>query len=47
MKSQLVDQDVRQELIARIRQEIRDGVYDTPEKLETALDRLADRLDAD
>jgi Anti-sigma-28 factor, FlgM len=39
------DPDVRQELVARIRQEIRAGTYDTPEKFEAALDRLATCLD--
>lgn len=38
------DADVRQDLVARVRQEIQAGTYDTPEKLEAALDRLADRL---
>jgi len=37
--------DVRQELVARVRQEIRAGTYDTPEKFEAALDRLATCLD--
>ena len=39
--------DVRQDLVARVRQEIQAGTYDTPEKLEAALDRLAARLAAD
>jgi hypothetical protein len=39
--------DVRQELVARVRQEIQAGTYDTPDKLEAALARLADRLAAD
>jgi hypothetical protein len=39
------DPDVRQELVARVRQEIRAGTYDTPDKLEAALDRLAACLD--
>ena len=38
------ESDVRQDLVSRVREEIRDGTYDTPEKLEAALDRLADRL---
>ena len=37
--------DVRQELVTRVRQEIRDGVSDPPEKLEAALDRMAACLD--
>lgn len=44
---QLHDTDVRQDLVARVRQEIQAGTYDTPEKLQAALDRLADRLAAD
>jgi hypothetical protein len=39
--------DVRQELVARVRREIQAGTYDTPEKLEAALDRLAARMDLD
>ena len=39
------DPEVRQELVARVRQEIRAGTYDTPEKLEAAVDRLAACLD--
>ncbi len=31
-------------LIARVRQEIAAGTYDTPEKLEVALGRLLERL---
>lgn len=31
-------------LIARVRQEIAAGTYDTPEKLEAALGRLLERL---
>jgi hypothetical protein len=38
------DPDIRTELVARVRREILDGTYDTAEKLEAALDRLADRL---
>jgi hypothetical protein len=37
--------DVRLELVARVRQEIRAGTYDTPEKLQAAVDRLAACLD--
>ena len=33
------------DLIARVRKEIAEGTYDSPEKWETALDRLLDRLD--
>ena len=38
---------IRVGLVARVRQEIADGTYDTPEKLEAALDRLIGRLDMD
>jgi len=37
-------QTFRPELVARVRQEIADGSYDTPEKLEAALERLFDSL---
>jgi hypothetical protein len=39
------DQPIRTELVERIRREIAEGTYDTPEKWEIALDRLLDRLD--
>ena len=39
--------DVRQELVARVRREIQAGTYDTPEKLEAALDRLVARMGFD
>jgi hypothetical protein len=35
---------VRQELVVRIRQAIRSGEYDTPAKLEAALERLLTQL---
>jgi hypothetical protein len=35
---------MRLDLIERVRREIADGTYDTPEKWEKALDRLLDRL---
>lgn len=35
---------MRVDLIARVRQEIADGTYDTPDRWEEALDRLADQL---
>lgn len=41
----LDDPDIRQDLVERVRQEIADGTYDTPEKWEAALDRLLDRLE--
>jgi hypothetical protein len=37
-------EDFRPELVARVRQAIAAGVYDTPQKWEMALDRLLDRL---
>ena len=47
MNPPLYEADVRHDLVARVRQEILAGTYDTPDKLEAALDRLADRLTAD
>jgi len=44
---QLNAPDVRQELVARVRREIQAGTYDTPEKLEAALDRLVARMGLD
>jgi len=41
------DIDVRLDLVTRVRQEIEAGTYDTPEKFEAALDRLAAHLSAD
>ena len=38
---------VRSDLIARVRQEILAGTYDTPERFDLALDRLADCLASD
>jgi hypothetical protein len=35
---------VRTELVERVRREIAAGTYDTPERWEAALDRLAERL---
>jgi hypothetical protein len=35
---------IRHELVTRIRYEIATGVYDSPAKLETALERLLSRL---
>lgn len=35
----------RHDLVARIRRQIADGVYETPEKWDAALDRLADELE--
>lgn len=36
---------MRLDLITRVRQEIADGAYDTPDRWEAALDRLLERLD--
>ncbi len=38
-------EDFRPDLVERVRREIAAGTYDTPEKWETALDRLLDRLE--
>lgn len=38
------DMEVRAELVARVRQAIADGTYDTPEKWEIALSRLIEDL---
>ena len=35
---------IRQDLVNRIRSEIADGNYETPAKLDTALDRLLDEI---
>ena len=37
-------EEFRHDLVARIRRQIADGVYDTPEKWESALDRMAEDL---
>jgi hypothetical protein len=39
--------DDRRQLVFRVRREIAEGTYDTPEKLEIAVERLLDRLGAD
>jgi hypothetical protein len=38
------DQPIRWDLVERVRREIAQGTYDTPEKWEAALDRLWHRL---
>ncbi len=38
------DANFRADLVARIRREIAEGTYDTPEKWEAALQRLLQRL---
>jgi len=40
------DAPIWAELVERVRREIADGTYDTPEKWEIALDRLLDRLES-
>ena len=35
----------RHDLVARVRRQIADGVYETPEKWQAALDRLAEDLE--
>jgi negative regulator of flagellin synthesis FlgM len=39
------DPPVRQDLIDRVRAEIEAGVYDTPERLDRAVDRLLAEID--
>jgi hypothetical protein len=41
------DPTIRFDLVARIRKEIAEGIYDTPEKFEIALARMLERLDID
>ena len=36
--------DVRTHLVDEIRQQIMDGTYETPERLQVAVDRLLDEL---
>lgn len=36
--------EIRSDLVARVRKEIASGTYETPEKLDAALDRLLDEL---
>ncbi len=38
-------EEIRLDLVARVRREIAEGVYETPEKWEAALDRLAQDLE--
>src|SRR5436190_15735070 len=37
--------EIRLDLVQRVRREIADGTYETPEKWDAALDRLLDRLE--
>ena len=39
------DAPVRQDLVERVRREIAEGTYDTPEKWDIALERLLRRLE--
>jgi hypothetical protein len=43
----VTDNDIRPDLVRRVRAEIAAGTYDTPEKWEIALGRLLDRLSQD
>jgi hypothetical protein len=40
------DKEIRHDLVARVRQAIAEGTYDTPEKMDIALQRLIEDLDA-
>jgi hypothetical protein len=40
-----ISEDIRYELVERVRREIAEGVYDTPEKWEAALDGVARDLE--
>jgi len=44
-QGQAMPEGIRADLVARVRQEIADGTYDTPDKFEIALDRLLARLE--
>jgi hypothetical protein len=37
-------EEFRHDLVARVRRAIADGTYDTPEKWQAALDRMAEEL---
>ncbi len=39
------DEEVRTDLVERVRREIAEGVYETPEKWQAALERLLERLE--
>jgi len=41
----LADPEIRKELVERVRREIAEGTYETPEKWEAALDRLLERIE--
>jgi hypothetical protein len=40
-------EEIRADLVERVRAEIAAGIYETPDKWEEALDRLFDRLEQD
>ena len=40
-------EDIRSDLVERVRREIAAGVYETPEKWDIALQRLLERLEDD
>jgi hypothetical protein len=40
----VADEEIRADLVARVRQEIAEGRYDTAEKWDAALDRLLSRM---
>ena len=42
--SVVIVEDIRADLVARVRQEIAEGRYDTDEKWDAALDRLMARI---
>jgi anti-sigma28 factor (negative regulator of flagellin synthesis) len=46
-ESSVTNNDIRPELVKRVRAEIAAGTYETDEKLELALGRLLDRLSQD
>jgi hypothetical protein len=41
---ELETEEFRHDLVARVRRAIADGTYDTPEKWEAVLDRLAEEM---
>jgi hypothetical protein len=43
-RGRAADAPIRQELVDRVRREIAAGTYDTPEKLEVALERMLDQF---
>jgi hypothetical protein len=38
------EEEIRHDLVARVRREIAEGTYDTPDKWETALARMVNRI---